>query len=144
MHRYRYYQCGTCNAPYFGGERAVSESPMCPPRAPLVTSHPGDLARPSRPFPPQHVCCPLRSPPPLLVQCGVLEVEEGFNKKDLVCGQCSLASGGGGCGASVCPKHGADYIEFKCKFCCSVAVRWSHVLAARGERRGGGGGRAPV
>jgi len=21
-----------------------------------------------------------------------------------------------------CPTHGADYIEFKCKFCCTVAL----------------------
>ncbi len=51
----------------------------------------------------------------------MLEVEEGFNKKDLVCPSCVLASGAGE-STTVCTQHGADYVEFKCKFCCSVAV----------------------
>ena len=24
--------------------------------------------------------------------------------------------------AQMCPKHGTDYLEYKCRYCCSVAV----------------------
>eukprot|EP00741_Cyanophora_paradoxa_P009300 tig00000144_g9008.t1 len=37
-------------------------------------------------------------------------------RKDLICGPCSSNP------ADNCPKHGRDYIEYKCKFCCSVAA----------------------
>eukprot|EP01105_Mastigella_eilhardi_P011025 TRINITY_DN253_c1_g1_i2.p1 TRINITY_DN253_c1_g1~~TRINITY_DN253_c1_g1_i2.p1 ORF type:complete len:811 (+),score=195.14 TRINITY_DN253_c1_g1_i2:140-2572(+) len=48
-----------------------------------------------------------------LKQCGE---EREFNPEDLICGGCS-----GGANATTCPKHGAEYIEFKCQFCCTVA-----------------------
>jgi E3 ubiquitin-protein ligase MYCBP2 len=52
--------------------------------------------------------------------CGEAGEREAFNKKDLVCGACSnvrlrLKNG-------VCSKHGSDYVSFKCRYCCSVAV----------------------
>jgi len=40
-----------------------------------------------------------------------------FNPEELVCGGCSDVSQ-----AQMCPKHGTDYLEYKCRFCCSVAV----------------------
>jgi hypothetical protein len=40
-----------------------------------------------------------------------------FDPTELVCGGCSPWSG-----EIDCPKHGKDFIEFKCRFCCSVAV----------------------
>jgi len=38
-----------------------------------------------------------------------------FNPKDLICAKC--------CDIPIkkCPKHGMDYIEFKCRYCCNVA-----------------------
>ena len=36
-----------------------------------------------------------------------------------MCSKCSADSVGGG--ILDCKKHGTDYIEFKCKFCCSIA-----------------------
>ncbi|CAH2036091.1 unnamed protein product, partial [Iphiclides podalirius] len=36
---------------------------------------------------------------------------------ELVCGGCSDVAG-----ARVCPKHGSDFLEYKCRYCCSVAV----------------------
>ena len=40
---------------------------------------------------------------------------EGFNPKELVCPGC--------CDIPIdnCPKHGNDFIQFKCKYCCSIA-----------------------
>jgi len=40
-----------------------------------------------------------------------------FNPEELICGACSA----GDC-ANVCNKHGKDYLEFKCRYCCSVAI----------------------
>jgi len=36
---------------------------------------------------------------------------------ELVCSGCSDESG-----ATTCPEHGSDFVEFKCRFCCSVAT----------------------
>lgn len=40
-----------------------------------------------------------------------------FNAEELICGSCSDVSQ-----AQICPKHGTDYLEYKCRFCCSVAI----------------------
>ena len=42
---------------------------------------------------------------------------DAFNPEELVCGGCSDVSQ-----AQMCPKHGTDYLEYKCRYCCSVAV----------------------
>ena len=47
------------------------------------------------------------------------ENKQEFKKEDLVCASCSAVAIGGG--VQNCPKHGLDYIEFKCKFCCNIA-----------------------
>ena len=44
---------------------------------------------------------------------------QNFKKEELVCGKCAAVSVGGG--VKNCAKHGTDFIEFKCKFCCSIA-----------------------
>lgn len=48
-------------------------------------------------------------------QRGMDEDKREFDPKELICANC--------CEIPVenCPKHGKDYIEFKCKYCCSVA-----------------------
>jgi len=45
--------------------------------------------------------------------CGV---NADFDPSELVCGPCSNPQ------MSSCQKHGDDYLEYKCRFCCSVAV----------------------
>ena len=45
--------------------------------------------------------------------------EADFKVEDLVCGKCAAESLGGG--MATCKKHGNEFIEFKCKFCCSVS-----------------------
>ncbi|KAG7189537.1 hypothetical protein KM043_017228 [Ampulex compressa] len=42
---------------------------------------------------------------------------ETFDPTELVCGGCSDVTR-----ARMCPKHGADFLEYKCRYCCSVAV----------------------
>eukprot|EP00094_Tigriopus_californicus_P010528 TCALIF_10156-PA protein Name:"Similar to MYCBP2 E3 ubiquitin-protein ligase MYCBP2 (Homo sapiens)" AED:0.02 eAED:0.04 QI:14/0.77/0.5/1/0.88/0.8/10/0/4914 len=42
---------------------------------------------------------------------------DDYNPEELVCGGCSDVSQ-----AQMCPKHGTDYLEYKCRYCCSVAV----------------------
>lgn len=39
----------------------------------------------------------------------------GFNAAELICSNC--------CEVPIenCPKHGNDFVEFKCKYCCSIA-----------------------
>ncbi|KAI6207356.1 RCR-type E3 ubiquitin transferase [Aphelenchoides besseyi] len=40
-----------------------------------------------------------------------------YQPDELVCGACSDIAG-----APVCGRHGTEFLEYKCKFCCSVAV----------------------
>ncbi|KAF4525840.1 hypothetical protein B566_EDAN011545 [Ephemera danica] len=42
---------------------------------------------------------------------------EDYDPAELVCGACSDVSR-----AQMCPKHGTDFLEYKCRYCCSVAV----------------------
>eukprot|EP00058_Branchiostoma_floridae_P002865 XP_002588353.1 hypothetical protein BRAFLDRAFT_81492 [Branchiostoma floridae] len=44
-------------------------------------------------------------------------VGEDYDPAELVCGACSDVSR-----AQMCPKHGTDFLEYKCRYCCSVAV----------------------
>mmetsp|Transcript_23513 Transcript_23513/g.41672 ORF Transcript_23513/g.41672 Transcript_23513/m.41672 type:complete len:608 (-) Transcript_23513:48-1871(-) len=41
-----------------------------------------------------------------------------YNPEELVCPGCAAV----GVEGTNCPTHGTDYIEFKCKFCCSIAA----------------------
>ncbi|KAI6226542.1 RCR-type E3 ubiquitin transferase [Aphelenchoides fujianensis] len=40
-----------------------------------------------------------------------------YDPDELICGACSDIAG-----APVCGRHGTEFLEYKCKFCCSVAV----------------------
>jgi hypothetical protein len=44
---------------------------------------------------------------------------QDFKAEDLVCPKCAAV--GSGAGIKNCNKHGLDFIEFKCKFCCNIA-----------------------
>uniref|UniRef100_A0A914Z459 Uncharacterized protein n=1 Tax=Panagrolaimus superbus TaxID=310955 RepID=A0A914Z459_9BILA len=46
-----------------------------------------------------------------------LESSTTFNPEELLCGGCSDIAG-----AEICGRHGVEYLEYKCRFCCSVAV----------------------
>ncbi|XP_060534839.1 E3 ubiquitin-protein ligase MYCBP2 isoform X2 [Cylas formicarius] len=45
------------------------------------------------------------------------EVGDNYDPTELVCGACSDVAR-----AQMCPKHGTDFLEYKCRYCCSVAV----------------------
>ncbi|CAD6193419.1 unnamed protein product [Caenorhabditis auriculariae] len=40
-----------------------------------------------------------------------------YNPEELICGACSDTSG-----LQICNRHGAEFLEYKCRFCCSIAV----------------------
>jgi len=42
-----------------------------------------------------------------------------YESKDLICG--AHANIAGVAGITDCPKHGKDFIEYKCKFCCNIS-----------------------
>lgn len=44
------------------------------------------------------------------------ETNSRWEPAELVCGACSDVAG-----ARTCPKHGADFLEYKCRYCCSVS-----------------------
>lgn len=50
---------------------------------------------------------------------GMDEGGQEFKEQDLVCGGCSSANIKGG--ITNCKKHGKDFIDYKCRFCCAVA-----------------------
>jgi len=42
-----------------------------------------------------------------------------FDKKDLICNKCVNFNG---CpGVTKCQKHGTEYIDYKCRYCCDIA-----------------------
>ncbi|EGC30671.1 hypothetical protein DICPUDRAFT_41102 [Dictyostelium purpureum] len=51
-------------------------------------------------------------------QCVAGAAAQNFNPEELICGGCSSGDNP----SSICPKHGKDYLEFKCRYCCSVAI----------------------
>ena len=50
-------------------------------------------------------------------RCDAQQAGEAFDPTELVCGGCSDVAR-----AQMCPKHGTDFLEYKCRYCCSVAV----------------------
>ncbi|KAJ8666980.1 hypothetical protein QAD02_008642 [Eretmocerus hayati] len=50
-------------------------------------------------------------------RCDIQQGSEAFDPTELVCGGCSDVAR-----AQMCPKHGTDFLEYKCRYCCSVAV----------------------
>lgn len=56
-----------------------------------------------------------------LKDCDAGQQERQEHKpEELQCAKCS--SVGIGAGVKDCKKHGTEYIDFKCKFCCSIAL----------------------
>ncbi|KAJ3430755.1 e3 ubiquitin-protein ligase mycbp2 [Anaeramoeba flamelloides] len=55
-----------------------------------------------------------------LKDCGnQREYNENFDESELICGGCSFVEGSN---SDPCKKHGTDYLIWKCKFCCNIAV----------------------
>ena len=55
-----------------------------------------------------------------LKECGnVADAEREYKPEELICGKCSSA---GLLGKKDCKTHGTNYIDFKCRYCCSVAL----------------------
>lgn len=50
-------------------------------------------------------------------RCEEQQQKEVFEPSELVCGACSSTEG-----SADCQTHGAEYIEFKCRYCCKVAI----------------------
>eukprot|EP00759_Apiculatamorpha_spiralis_P047826 PhF_6_TR43353/c0_g1_i2/m.66411 len=52
-------------------------------------------------------------------RCGVEDENEAgvpiAERENIICGGCASSAGS-------CSKHGTQYIEYKCKYCCSLAV----------------------
>ena len=46
--------------------------------------------------------------------------EDKLNKEEMLCSRCMPIAVGGG--VQHCDKHGEDYIDWKCKYCCNPAV----------------------
>jgi len=45
---------------------------------------------------------------------------QNFKPEDLICGSCVALRLGAG--VADCQKHGKDFIEFKCRYCCKIAL----------------------
>jgi len=52
-----------------------------------------------------------------LKKCGQEQNKEDFDEKELICSEHFPPIPG----ITECKVHGKDFIEYKCKFCCSVA-----------------------
>ncbi|PAV60710.1 hypothetical protein WR25_02916 isoform A [Diploscapter pachys] len=50
-------------------------------------------------------------------RCQVALDSSQYNPEELICGGCSDPSG-----VQICSRHGVEYLEYKCRFCCSIAV----------------------
>jgi len=93
--KFNYYKCGRCKEPYFGGDRA------CGPAA-GGGGH-GDEGGGGGGGD----------------DVGAIGGDRGERAADheLVCGACSVTDSGAGCG-----KHGLQELQYKCRYCCDVAV----------------------
>jgi len=49
--------------------------------------------------------------------CGMEENIRDFNAEELICGSCCDFSD-----KDTCPEHGTEFIEYKCRYCCNMAV----------------------
>jgi len=92
LERYVYCYCARCHRAYFGGESQCQEA---------LYGAGGEV--------------------------GGLQKSVGFNPDELVCGQCSAVEVGAGEGKEVgshqvCGRHGTEFLEYKCRYCCSIAV----------------------
>ena len=96
MRRYNFYLCVKCDRPYFGGVAACGAVEEASAGA---AGGAGDANG-------AHANQPRRG--------------MGGSDEVLMCGSCSAKASG--MAAASCARHGEQYIEFKCRFCCSIAT----------------------
>ena len=53
------------------------------------------------------------------------ENQQNFEPSELICGKCVSVNSVPG--QKICKVHGTEYIEYKCKFCCSIEIGRAHV-----------------
>jgi len=107
MRIYNYYVCAKCDKAYFGGEAvcdAGREAEDFDPADLLCPGCVGGMYSPSRCLHrvllPRYPSTQL-SPAPTSAHACVPDLGDEIK---------------------ICPKHGSDFIEYKCRFCCAVAV----------------------
>ena len=49
-----------------------------------------------------------------------MQSENNLKKEDLLCKRCSIEELG--LGRAMCEKHGNEFVDWKCMFCCSIAL----------------------
>lgn len=120
MEKYAYYPCSKCGKAYFGGaaacDAAVADMEFDPEELVCGACSGGAC------FPPSvHLCWPACVGPPV-------DFPGAASSKLLRCAHdrpwrvCVWGGGTAASMAQICPKHGTDYLEWKCRYCCSVAV----------------------
>lgn len=98
VNRFAYYPCSVCDNPYVLVGALLVESAAFLTHC-VVVWCPGSYYGGLR------VCGPAGEEPAVV------------NKSELVCPSCQPHSE-----MHSCPKHGTEFIEFKCRYCCSTAV----------------------
>ncbi|KXZ44551.1 hypothetical protein GPECTOR_65g169 [Gonium pectorale] len=94
LERLLFYKCSRCSKPYYGGQRACGVAGAGAAQQPAAAGGGGAGADPA-------------------AAAGGAAAGQA---QDLVCGECcALATGNN------CPRHGTTYIEWKCRYCCSLA-----------------------
>lgn len=103
-----YYECAQCGKPYFGGYRRCEAAMDGGNNGAANRNGGGGEARNGD---------AAENQPQLAGGAEPAAAADGA-RLDLVCGSCAAA----GDQKAWCPAHGAAFIEYKCKFCCSVAT----------------------
>jgi hypothetical protein len=95
LKRFLFYECGRCAKPYYGGER------NCGAQQEQQQQQRGGQGQQQQ---------------QQQQQGGQGQARE-FDRAELLCGECNAALSGADCRV-----HGRQFIEWKCRYCCSLAV----------------------
>ena len=107
MQRYAYYMCYKCQRAYYGGLARCQLAPAASVTQPSLHSSSGDDI------------AAAGAPAPSSKRAGARAVagDDDYDARELVCGGCSDVAR-----AQMCVRHGADFLDYKCRYCCSLAV----------------------
>ena len=62
--------------------------------------------------------------------CGqAMQTEDSMKREELMCGPCSTAELG--FGKEMCERHGNEFVDWKCMYCCSIALFFCHGGASK-------------
>ena len=109
MTKYAYYQCHKCDKAYFGGEAQCQVQITTDLSSPCTTLCLNTFQPRWRWRWKPTLGTPLVDLLALHTLTSQADAGDEFNPEDLVCGGCSNLS------QEVCPKHGTDYLEYKCR-----------------------------